>query len=860
MSERLVPRLRAELLAQVTPLLRPGQPVTLVGAGGMGKTWLARRVQPERALFVDCIPATTLDDLTRLIADGLGRGTRGTVHDMLADLGATLREGEHLLVLDNLEQVLQPARLLVAALIQANAEVLCTSRVALSVPGEQICHVGPLSGAESLAHFLRHADPQTTDAVRHANVLQELLALLDGNPLAIEIAAGNTPLVSPQQLLERLASHEELVDLAGRPARHRSLAQVGEQSWRNLEPGVQAALRRLALLEGAWTLDTALAVGVGIQALETLRRWSFVQRQQTLPHVRFRISAVLRGWLLRDHPPTLEDRQAVANWVLETATSAWAGVGGKDEVPHRRRLAERFADLERAASDSALPHPVRVDAVVLGASHLQLLHSHHALQFLDEHADVVAVREERRKEQVLLRARALRRMGRQDEGLLVLDQALAGPWHPHAEGELRAERTFLLASGRHRSQSTDEGERAVALLANAGTPAEALAYRQLGVAYRVAHHEAEKGRTALQRSIALSRRLGRVADEVTALAQLMQVSTLVDAEAADALYRQGLEAAERSGARSLLAMLDAQYALRLLWDCNVEQARQVVPRAVEGYRTTGHRFAANNLRCRMALAEATDQPGDVARAALHTLLDEARRTQVCTYEPDMLCAFGVLDHLDGHVERALERYVGAELRAVELDRGNARGLARQLQAFARAELDGGQPSGSEDPVVLAVESAWRGSLQLEALQRILGDDRVGHMTRLRARVAERSARMQRCWVFQSDGRAFASPSGERVDLGRRQASRRILEALVHHRLQFPEASLTSIDLIERGWPGAQIKHESAQARLWTAIRDLRTLGLETVLHTSGDGYRLDPTAQIRRVDDLVATEHTLPPN
>ncbi len=87
-----------------------------------------------------------------------------------------------------------------------------------------------------------------------------------------------------------------------------------------------------------------------------------------------------------------------------------------------------------------------------------------------------------------------------------------------------------------------------------------------------------------------------------------------------------------------------------------------------------------------------------------------------------------------------------------------------------------------------------------------------------------------CW--------FIAPGGERVDISRRRAVRRVFAALVRHRLDEPGASLTVDDLVAAGWPDETLLAESAANRVYVAIATLRSLGLRGILVNDGEGYLL----------------------
>jgi hypothetical protein len=102
------------------------------------------------------------------------------------------------------------------------------------------------------------------------------------------------------------------------------------------------------------------------------------------------------------------------------------------------------------------------------------------------------------------------------------------------------------------------------------------------------------------------------------------------------------------------------------------------------------------------------------------------------------------------------------------------------------------------------------------------------------------------WEIAQDGSWFAV-GGERVDLGRRRAAKRLLAALVRARVEDPGTALDKDTLIGIGWPGQRVRRDSATSRLYVAIGDLRSLGLEPVLQTHLGGYRLDPEVSISSV-------------
>jgi hypothetical protein len=111
--------------------------------------------------------------------------------------------------------------------------------------------------------------------------------------------------------------------------------------------------------------------------------------------------------------------------------------------------------------------------------------------------------------------------------------------------------------------------------------------------------------------------------------------------------------------------------------------------------------------------------------------------------------------------------------------------------------------------------------------------------------APREARSTRL-AIGPDARWMQRDDGDVVNLGRRGALRLLLEKLVAIRLDAPGRALSTDAMFEAGWPGERIAAESAQARVYTSVQRLRALGLEGILITQGDGYLLDPRADVTR--------------
>ena len=252
--------------------------ITLMGTGGTGKTRLALRYAHAwrgdfagGAWWCDLAAARTLDGIVHAVAQGLdlplGKG------DPVAQIGKALAgRGPALLLLDNFEQVVAMAEATVGLwLAQApECRIVVTSRERLHIRGE-VCQVlAPFSADEGVAMFQQRALAAwpgfAPDATEQA-ALVPLVRLLDGLPLAIELAAARVNVLAPTQLLQRLSDRFGLLRGArAQSGRQSTLRATLDWSWDLLDPLEQQVLASLSVFEGGWTLEAATAV-VGTASL-----------------------------------------------------------------------------------------------------------------------------------------------------------------------------------------------------------------------------------------------------------------------------------------------------------------------------------------------------------------------------------------------------------------------------------------------------------------------------------------------------------------------------------------------------------------------------------------------------------------
>ncbi|QUQ66496.1 multidomain-containing protein family protein [Kutzneria sp. CA-103260] len=282
---------RAQELADIGVLLRRARLVSLVGTGGAGKTRLAAEyaaravaTYPDGVWIVELAPLTSDHLLAQTIASALGVREQGDEDTVDTVIGA-LQDKRALLVIDNCEHLVDASAALADALLSGcpQLRVLVTSRESLDLPGEAVLRVGHLTlpdesatlRSDAVQLFVERAkllrpDFELTEANRP--VVAEICVRLDGMPLAIELAARWVRVLAVEDILARLDDRFELLSRGPRTAatRHRDLRATIEWSYELLDDQERAALRRLSVLSGDFSLDSASAV-CGLSPQRTLR-------------------------------------------------------------------------------------------------------------------------------------------------------------------------------------------------------------------------------------------------------------------------------------------------------------------------------------------------------------------------------------------------------------------------------------------------------------------------------------------------------------------------------------------------------------------------------------------------------------
>ncbi len=274
---------RSVELGQIRSMVEANRLVTIAGVGGMGKTRLAIEIAhrmaptfPDGVYFADLSPAMSGDAVVNQIAAAVRLELLSG--DLREQAIAQIAERSALLVLDNCEHVLDDAAAFVADVIAHGGpgRVLATSRERLGVAGEHQFRLGALAAAASgegltdcARLFIDRAlaiDPDFS--VDEIDVLDDLLARLDGLPLAIELAAARTTILSVGEIRDRLDDRLALLS-STRAGTGRTLEAMLDWSWQLLDETERRALAASSLFEEGFDSEL-LSAATGADIYETL--------------------------------------------------------------------------------------------------------------------------------------------------------------------------------------------------------------------------------------------------------------------------------------------------------------------------------------------------------------------------------------------------------------------------------------------------------------------------------------------------------------------------------------------------------------------------------------------------------------
>jgi predicted ATPase/DNA-binding SARP family transcriptional activator len=386
-------------IAEIARLAGRTRLLTVTGPGGAGKTRLtAEALRPRAAaapgevLWVELAPLSDDGLVAQVVLESLGmreqpgQGVMGLFTQFFAARPA-------LLVLDNAEHVLDGVARFAFDLLQASPDVrlVVTSRERLSVPGEAVWPIPPLSlpdgaGAEAMSRsdavrlFVDRAvsvRPAFALDADTAPAVAEICRRLDGVPLALELAAARVSVLTPAQIAARLDDTLSLLTRGNRVAlaRQQTIRAAISWSYELLNEREKRVFRALSVFIGGFTLEAAerVCAGEGLGAAEVLDLLagladkSLVAVDEHDGLARYRLLEIVRQFgreQLARSPAEEAVRRRHAGWVAELAEAAepylFTGPSNAEDLRWVARMDRELGNV-RAALDWCAEDPARVE-------------------------------------------------------------------------------------------------------------------------------------------------------------------------------------------------------------------------------------------------------------------------------------------------------------------------------------------------------------------------------------------------------------------------------------------------------------------------------------------------------------------
>ncbi|HWV38350.1 MAG TPA: tetratricopeptide repeat protein [Vulgatibacter sp.] len=840
--------------AEVAALLAEHRLVALLGPSGIGKTRLAAEV--GRPPFWRG-RAIRIDGSSRALGASLDRAERELNGRRPA-----------LVILDGLERAAPEVARRLAAWLDAapSLRILATATRRPGLPGERCWEVPPLSVEDGVALLRERASRLGADAWIRAEgrVLEEVVARLDGSPLALELAAGRARALSPRRLLQRL---DDGLDLLRRPGddRHASVEASVAWMWSRLPPGERMHLARASVFEGGFDLDAwewVSAPSEGgrrpIEVLGDLRDASTVREDGE----RLRIPETVRWFAARELARQGEDasvdaRRRHAAWCL----GLFSELPGDDEsLP--RVIAERANLL--AAHRFGLDHDPAIAArAALGLGR--------ALAVLGPAAEEEAILDAgveaaRRAGDPLLLARLVRdramfeiRTGRLTEARLDLDEfetiardlgdRLLEIQAGIEQGRLRfAAADFdtaqvLLVRGLDRlgeGEAGGEGDGVVLFL-------QGYTHNLLGMV-REAQGRLDEGARCFETALGIFRRVGNRRYRALALMNLGVVRYAAgELERALSIFEQAIEASRAAGNRAGEADGIVNLGSVLLHLGNLGEAERQLRRGLDLEREAGNRRAVALTLGNLGVAAFERGELRFAEELLRTAVDTARVSGERNFHALYLAWHGAVSSLLG--ERASAPSEIRTARSWFESTGDVGHLATVgvLEAFLHLSSD--EEREARVRAALSLLEAGGSSSRSAGARLAMRLLRRAIVQRGGAGQGAARGRRRRGAVLEVGPEvSWLRYRGAYVDLGRRRAPRRIARALVERRLAAPGIGVSAERLAAEGWPGGGLPPEVLSNRVYVAVNTLRAMGLRDAILRRDDGYLLDPALVIEHHD------------
>ena len=280
-------------LANAQTTLAETRLLTILAPGGAGKTRLAIQVAaeltpefPDGVFFIDLAPIQSPDDIIQTAAESIGIAL-STEEDLQNQLLAYLAGKNQLLVFDNFEHVAAGSAIVTEILKSSRGiKVIVTSRSKLNTKGETVMAVSGLettwqtseeafvaSGVRLFADASKRADASFSLSPDDLEPLSQVLELVGGMPLGIELAAAWVDVMQIQEIANEISKSLDFLDseLEGVPERHRSVRAVFDYSWSMLGEDEGRIFSALSVFRGGFTREAGEAVaGASMRNLANL--------------------------------------------------------------------------------------------------------------------------------------------------------------------------------------------------------------------------------------------------------------------------------------------------------------------------------------------------------------------------------------------------------------------------------------------------------------------------------------------------------------------------------------------------------------------------------------------------------------
>ena len=828
--------------------------IVIVGAPGIGKTRLATelgklsRNHGQVVWSCDLTEARYAGDIVQAMAQSIAaRIVPGTVEEQAHQLGRAMAlKGRAVFIVDNAEHLIAESRDLIEGfLVDAQqARFVVTSRERLGVPGERVLELGPLShSAQSLpadavslliARVRRAGGSELWEKPGGMDALCTIAHLLDGVPLAMELAAPRLRIMSPEELAAQLHARFDVLEHAS--PRWDTLSQAIDWSWRMLSPIEQTVLAQCSVFRGGFSMQAALGV-VDLSELPSTQ--PLVDIVQSL-----RDKSLLRGMSDGSSDPVrLGFYLTIRAFAEQRLTQL------KLHTVSQHRHAAFFAALAERIESTAGPTMIlhvpseleREEDNLLAAFEWCLRERHHNAQAvrwslalvlslhrifltrgpLDRHLELLDRALEGLPKAVdppllaavhLGRSRALRclrleALATADE-TIALEQATLGKNAP-----LRARVLCSMALGALQGEpgSTDKARGLLVEALDLQTRendrhGQVLTRILLGWSSAECGHDAEAMETFEQAEREAATLPARGLRESLLIYRGIVHHGFQRLPAAELAYVEAMKVAEGTASNGTTAMCLGMLGILRLEQGDLPAARELLSSACE-------KVERWDLRLR-GLFEGFR----AAACALEGDLPEARDAMATT-----VAAIG--DHpLLRHTYSILTiplQVANRQAAGTDLDQARS---AAVLAIRAATAFEGVLP--------------WDIRVPARIVRRALG------LTEPPPSDANSPTAAPTILTVQRRGDWFELAPGERISLERRASLRRVLSRLAEARVRTPKEPVPFSTLVAAGWPGERILERAGRSRLHVAISTLRRLGLRDLIHSNDSGYLLDPSVEV----------------